>query len=45
MLIADRLHVSLDTVRSHIRPVYRKLHVNSKAEIIAQARPRLPRPW
>jgi DNA-binding NarL/FixJ family response regulator len=44
-LIADRLHVSLDTVRSHIRQVYRKLQVNSKAEIIAQARPRLQRPW
>jgi len=35
-LIADRLHVSLDTVRSHIRQVYRKLHVNSKAEIMAR---------
>jgi len=43
-LIAERLHVSLDTVRSHIRQVYRKLQVNSKAEIMAKAwqRPRLP---
>ena len=44
-LIADRLHLSLDTVRSHIRQVYRKLHVNSKAEIIAKAQPRLPMLW
>jgi len=40
-LIADRLHLSLDTVRSHIRQVYRKLHVNSKAEILAR-RPQRP---
>ena len=38
--IADRLHVSIDTVRSHIRQVYRKLAVNSKAEIMAKARHR-----
>ena len=44
-LIADRLHVSLDTVRSHIRQIYRKLQVNSKAEIIAQARQRPLLPW
>jgi DNA-binding NarL/FixJ family response regulator len=44
-LIAERLHVSLDTVRSHIRQVYRKLQVNSKAEVMAQARQRSLRPW
>ena len=44
-LIADRLHLSLDTVRSHIRQVYRKLHVNSKAEIMAKARQRSLLPW
>lgn len=44
-LIAERLHVSIDTVRSHIRQVYRKLQVNSKAEIMARARQRAPRPW
>jgi DNA-binding NarL/FixJ family response regulator len=33
-LIAGRLGVSLDTVRTHIRQIYRKLHVNSKAEVI-----------
>ncbi|MEJ7661941.1 MAG: response regulator transcription factor [Hymenobacter sp.] len=44
-LIADRLHLSLDTVRSHIRQVYRKLHVNSKAEVMAKARQRSLLPW
>jgi DNA-binding NarL/FixJ family response regulator len=44
-LIADRLHLSLDTVRSHIRQVYRKLEVNSKAEVMAKARQRSLRPW
>ncbi|MDO7851981.1 response regulator transcription factor [Hymenobacter convexus] len=35
-LIADRHFISLDTVRSHIRNVYRKLQVNSKAELMAR---------
>jgi DNA-binding NarL/FixJ family response regulator len=35
-LIAERHFVSIDTVRSHIRNVYRKLQVNSKAELLAQ---------
>jgi DNA-binding NarL/FixJ family response regulator len=35
-LIADRLGIAMDTVRSHIRTVYRKLEVNSKSEIIAR---------
>ena len=39
-LIASRLNLSLDTVRSHIRQVYRKLAVNSKGEIMAKARHR-----
>lgn len=41
-LIADRLSVSLETVRTHIRQIHRKLHVNSKAEIISRSwvRPR-----
>ena len=38
-LIAERLHVSIDTVRSHIRQVYRKLEVSSKAELVAKSRP------
>jgi DNA-binding NarL/FixJ family response regulator len=36
-LLADRLHISLDTVRNHIRSVYRKLQVNSKGELLAQS--------
>ena len=35
-LIADRLSVSIDTVRFHIKNIYRKLHVNSKAEVIGK---------
>ncbi len=36
-LVADRLTVSIDTVRTHIKNIYRKLHVNSKAEVISKA--------
>lgn len=35
--IADTLHVSLDTVRFHYRNIYRKLHVHSQSEAVAQA--------
>lgn len=36
-LIADRMNISIDTVRAHIRNIYRKLHVNSKAEVISKS--------
>ena len=36
-LIADRYFISLDTVRNHIRSVYRKLQVNSRGELMAHA--------
>lgn len=36
-LIADRYQISIDTVRAHIRNIYKKLHVNSKAEVIAKS--------
>lgn len=36
-MIADRYDISIDTVRAHIRNIYRKLHVNSKAEVIAKS--------
>lgn len=36
-MIADRHDISIDTVRAHIRNIYRKLHVNSKAEVIAKS--------
>ena len=35
--IADELFVSKTTVRTHIRNIYQKLHVNSKAEAIRLA--------
>ena len=41
-LIADRHFISLDTVRSHIRNVYRKLQVNSRQALLAHAYQRPP---
>ncbi|MCH2193412.1 LuxR C-terminal-related transcriptional regulator [Kordia sp.] len=35
--IAEELFVSKTTVRTHIRNIYQKLHVNSKAEAIQLA--------
>jgi DNA-binding NarL/FixJ family response regulator len=36
-MIADKLFIAIDTVRSHIKKVYEKLHVNSKSEAVAKA--------
>jgi DNA-binding NarL/FixJ family response regulator len=36
-MIADRCSISIDTVRSHIRHIYDKLQVNSKAQAITLA--------
>ena len=36
-MIADKLSISLDTVRDHIKRIYRTLEVNSKAEVIRKA--------
>jgi DNA-binding NarL/FixJ family response regulator len=36
-LIAERHFISIDTVRNHIRSVYRKLQINSKSELMAHA--------
>ena len=33
-MIADKLNISLDTVRDHIKRIYRTLEVNSKIEVI-----------
>ncbi|MCB0644268.1 MAG: response regulator transcription factor [Phaeodactylibacter sp.] len=33
-LIADKYDISLETVRDHIKKIYRKLEVNSKADVI-----------
>ena len=35
-LIADKLFISMDTVRSHIKKIYDKLQVNSKSEAVAK---------
>lgn len=36
-MIAGRLNITLETVRQHIKNIYRKLHVNSKAELITRS--------
>lgn len=36
-LIADRMGISIETVRFHIKNIYRKLHVHSKAEVISKS--------
>lgn len=36
-MIASDLFISIDTVRSHIKKIYEKLHVNSKSEAVAKA--------
>jgi DNA-binding NarL/FixJ family response regulator len=38
--IADRLFISMDTVRSHVRHIYEKLEVQSKTEAINKVFPR-----
>ena len=35
-MIANRMQISINTVRAHIRNIYRKLRVNSKSEVIAK---------
>ena len=35
--ISETLFISIDTVRTHIKNIYSKLHVNSKAEAVAKA--------
>ena len=36
-LVANRLDISLDAVRFRIKSIYKKLHVNSKGEILSKA--------
>lgn len=35
--VSFRLHIALDTVRSHTKKIYEKLRVNSKSEAVAKA--------
>ena len=35
--IADRLFISVETVNSHIKSIYKKLHVHSKIEVIKKS--------
>ncbi len=34
---AERLHVSINTIRNYIRSIYEKLHVHSKSEAVTKA--------
>jgi DNA-binding CsgD family transcriptional regulator len=36
-LVAARYGLSVDTVKNHIRAIYRKLEINSKGELLALA--------
>lgn len=36
-MIADKLLISIDTVRDHIKKIYRILNINSKAELIKKS--------
>lgn len=36
-MVADRLEISFETVKQHIKNIYRKLEINSKSELIARS--------
>ncbi len=36
-LIADRMNISIETVRFHIKNIYRKLHVHCRSEVISRS--------
>lgn len=36
-MISAEMFIAMDTVRSHIKKIYEKLHVNSKSEAVAKA--------
>lgn len=46
--IADAMKISVGTVNTYIRRIYEKLHVRSRAQAVAKARPQIiaeTRPW
>jgi len=36
-MVADKLFLSFNTVNTHVKHIYEKLHVNSKGEAVAKA--------
>lgn len=36
--VADTMHISIHTVRTHVRNMYEKLHVNNRAALVKKAR-------
>ena len=36
-MIANKRNISIDTVRSHIKKIYEKLHVHSQTEAVSKA--------
>lgn len=36
-MIGSRMGVSIETVRSHIKSIYKKMHVHGKAEVISKS--------
>jgi DNA-binding CsgD family transcriptional regulator len=36
-MIADKENISIETVRSHIKKIYKKLHVHNKAGVIRKS--------
>jgi DNA-binding NarL/FixJ family response regulator len=38
--IADRLSVSISTLRWHLKQIYKKLHVHSRVEVVIKFRPK-----
>ena len=38
--IADRLNISVESIRWHLKNIYQKLHVHSRTEAASKIRPR-----
>ena len=36
LTVADKLEISIDTVSSHLKHVFNKLHVNSRTEAVVR---------